>query len=757
MIGTVVIKQRAKLVRLITYFFSVLFIQSISASDYVGSTACKNCHNNTYNAWQGSHHQLAMQHASEETVLANFDNISFNFRGKTNRLFRKDDQFWVNIEGADGEFHDYQVRYTFGFKPLQQYMVEFEDGRIQLIPFSWDSRPENQGGQRWYHLYPKIKQTDEFYWTNTGQNWNFMCADCHSTNVQKNYDPKQNTYQTTWSEISVGCEACHGPGSEHLKWASTNKTTPASPPSLYGFKYNLSKAVNEWVYKDGLTTLSPKSINPTNQLQVCAQCHSRRVQLTEKNSHINRSFLDRYRLSLITPELYHLDGQIYDENYVYGSFLQSKMAEKGVTCTNCHDPHSAKLNITSEDVCAQCHIKSEYSAEKHTFHKAGTNASLCTSCHMPETTYMQVDPRRDHSWQIPRPDLSKYTGTPNACINCHGDKSNEWAEEKLSKWFPNSDFRDQKHFSVAFYAAEISHQSAADALSYVAQNHTESDIIRASALQRLDNYPNPTTLVTLSRAVKSNNEILRYGAIQGSMGFPQTERWKLLEPLLNDSVLTIRSEAAGVLVQHWMQMSVEQQQALSSSLEDYIEIQQYNSDRGFAHTNLGNIYRAKNESDKAIKAYRQAILVEPYYANSYINLADLYRSLGNEKLAFSTLKKGLKAQPKSASLSFSSGLSLLRQGNRLQAIEHFKNATDIDTNNAQYWFVYGLSLEVLDISKADTALSHAFKLSNNPEHLYARCDMLIKHQAPDANACITMLKPHAPPNIIKQLQLRLKP
>ncbi len=349
-----------------------------------------------------------------------------------------------------------------------------------------------------------------------------MCANCHSTNLQKNYNSKENNYQTTWSEISVGCEACHGPGSEHLNWANINQTVPTLHAPLYGFKYNLSKAVDEWVYKDGQTTLSPKSINSTDQLQVCAQCHSRRVQLTGKNKHIKDSFLNRYRLSLITPELYHLDGQIYDEDYVYGSFLQSKMAEKGVTCTNCHTPpHSAKLNITNEGVCAQCHITSKYSAEKHTFHKAETEASECTSCHMPETTYMQVDPRRDHSWQIPRPDLGKYTGTPNACTNCHKDQSNEWAGEALSKWFPKSNYRHQQHFSVAFYAAAINHQSAADALSYVAQNHTERDIIRASALQRLDRYPPSTnTLNALSHAVKNDNEIIATGGYSGQHGLP---------------------------------------------------------------------------------------------------------------------------------------------------------------------------------------------------------------------------------------------
>ncbi|MBO0180255.1 deca-heme c-type cytochrome, partial [Vibrio parahaemolyticus] len=138
-----------------------------------------------------------------------------------------------------------------------------------------------------------------------------------------------------------------------------------------GFDRNLSKAVSDWVFEEGHSTLQPKSIGATNQVQTCAQCHSRRTQLNETGDHVKGSFFDKYRLSLITPELYYHDGQIYDEDYVYGSFLQSEMAEKGVTCTNCHDPHTAELTIPEEAVCSQCHIASEYTPEKHTFHKAG--------------------------------------------------------------------------------------------------------------------------------------------------------------------------------------------------------------------------------------------------------------------------------------------------------------------------------------------------------------------------------------------------
>ncbi|GAM64221.1 probable deca-heme c-type cytochrome [Vibrio ishigakensis] len=135
---------------------------------------------------------------------------------------------------------------------------------------------------------------------------------------------------------------------------------------------------------------------------------------------------------------------------MYGSYLQSKMAEKGVSCTNCHDPHTSKLAIPQEAVCAQCHIPTEFSPEIHTFHKADSEASQCVTCHMPETTYMQVDPRRDHSWQIPRPDLSEHLGTPNVCTDCHTDQTNQWAAQQVRAWFPDSPRYKERHFAIAF-------------------------------------------------------------------------------------------------------------------------------------------------------------------------------------------------------------------------------------------------------------------------------------------------------------------
>ncbi|MFZ0122657.1 MAG: multiheme c-type cytochrome, partial [Xanthobacteraceae bacterium] len=188
---------------------------------FVGSETCAGCHKSETDRWHGSQHQLAMQHATEKSVLGNFSDAGFDYYGVHSRFFRKDGKFLVETDGPDGKLAIFEIKYTFGLDPLQQYLVEFPDGRLQALSLAWDTRPKDKGGQRWFHLYPNeaIRHDDPLHWTKLNQNWNFMCAECHSTGVRKNYDAANDRFATRFAEISVGCEACHGQGSRHVGWA----------------------------------------------------------------------------------------------------------------------------------------------------------------------------------------------------------------------------------------------------------------------------------------------------------------------------------------------------------------------------------------------------------------------------------------------------------------------------------------------------------------------------------------------------------
>ncbi len=740
-------------------FLLISFPTTLSAAEYVGAKQCKNCHQEEYKLWQGSHHDMAMKHANKNSVLGNFNNVSLKLSEKKSRFFRKDKQYWVNIQGPDGKLHDYQIKYTFGFEPLQQYMVEFDDGRVQLIPFAWDSRSKQQGGQRWFNLYSKFtKNHQEFYWTNTGQNWNYMCADCHSTNVQKNFNVKNNTYKTTWSEINVACEACHGPASEHIKW-SQNKTNHVKI-NRFGFDRDLGKPVTQWLNRKNNPALQPQPNHKTQQSLMCAQCHSRHTQLSDDDYLSSNSIGDRYLLNLIKNENYYADGQIYDEVYVYGSFLQSKMHKKGVTCSNCHDPHSAKLTLPKETLCLQCHDSKTYDTENHHFHPANSTGALCVNCHMPETTYMQIDKRADHGWHIPQPDLSLKLGTPDTCLSCHNDKDSQWSSQQVSKWYPKSTIDKQSDFSTAFTLAEMGHPQASLELTKISQDKNYASIIRASALERMQDIPDQNSFISIARGVKDKDELIRLGSIQGAQNMPQTERWQLLEPLLADKVLAVRSQAASVLAPLWLNLSEPQQTKLQPALDDYLKIQDFNADRGFAHTNKGNILAHMGHYTEAEAAYDQSIRIEPNFSTAYVNKAELYRRQANknndgESKNIATLKQGLKAQPDGGDLYYSLGLSMIRSKKKSAAIAYLKKATEVEPQNSNYHYVYALSLKQTQPVQAQIAMQQTYQISGNPRHLYALCEMQIEQKSFQAKQCLSRLAKVVPAEVVTQLKQRL--
>ncbi len=722
-----------------------------SQASYVGSEICAGCHQAESKKWQGSHHDMAMRHAKPDAVKGDFDNVEFGFNNEINKFFRKGDAYWVNIKGADGKFSDYQIKYTFGVYPLQQYMVEFDDGRIQLIPYAWDDREASQGGQRWFHLYPEFTDSrDEFFWTNTGQNWNYMCADCHSTNVKKNFDLATNTYNTTFSEINVGCEACHGPASVHLNFVKN------SEDKSQGFNRNLSKPVNQWVKRAGKNTLFPEEIVPTQQLLVCAQCHSRHVQISDNNHVDGNAFGERYMLSLINSNQYHADGQIYDEVFVFGSFVQSKMSQNGVACTNCHDPHSNELIIPKEALCLQCHTATTYAATSHHQHQENSEGAQCVNCHMPETTYMQVDERRDHAWHVPRSDLAEKLGTPDTCLNCHSEKDSSWSASLLKSWYPDSPTQSQEHFAPVFSAIDNGYLQASQALSHVAQNKANTPIIRASALERMSPLSDKNSLIAIARGARDPNEFVRLGAARGADSIALNERWRILAPLLKDKVLSVRVEAAYSLLLLWPQLTDEQKELMQPALDEYISVQEFNNDRGFSHNNIGTVYANQGLWEKAETAFKTSIRLEPNFAQAYVNLSETYRrSNQDEAKSIAVLNQGKNAAYNNAQIPYSLGLSYLRKGQTNDAIDNLKLATQRAPNNGQYHYVLGLMLEKFDVNEAQRSLSKAYQVSQNPRHLYALCDMQVKYAKNRASKCIEQLSEVAPPEVVEQLKVQL--
>ncbi len=366
----------------------------------------------------------------------------------------------------------------------------FPGGRYQALSVAWDTRPKAAGGQRWFHLYPgeKVDHRDVLHWTGVAQNWNFMCADCHSTNLQKRYDAASDTFDTTWSEINVSCEACHGPGSRHVEWARRAKAAGGSGDALKGLVFSMKDTSGgHWALPAG-AAIARRTAPLSSRLEVetCGRCHARAARLWPTYEH-GRPLADTHRVALLEEGLYEADGQIRDEVYEYGSFLQSKMYQAGVTCSNCHDPHSSALRLPGNALCGQCHVPTRYDQPTHHFHQAGTAGAQCVSCHMPQRRYMVVDDRRDHSFRIPRPDESVRLGTPNTCTACHSRRSGAWAAAAVQKWYgPAAAARPS--FAAAFHAGRTRQPEGASLLSSLVADRAQPPIVRATALSLLSRY-----------------------------------------------------------------------------------------------------------------------------------------------------------------------------------------------------------------------------------------------------------------------------
>jgi len=487
-------------------------VASASAANYVGSEACGGCHVNERNAWRGSDHDLAMQVADEKTVLADFANAKFTYAGTTSTFSRRDGHFFVNTDGPDGKLNDYQIKYTFGVRPLQQYLIEFPGGRLQALGIAWDSRSKADGGQRWFHLYPKqnIKAGDWLHWTAAGQNWNFMCAECHSTDLRKNFDAATNAFNTTWKELDVACEACHGPGSDHVAWAR-------DPAKAKGANKGLALALDErrgvtWSPLPNGNSQRSAPRSTAREIEMCARCHGRAARISDDYVY-GAPPLDSRRLALLDDGLYWNDGQMRDEVYNWGSFVQSKMFAAGVTCSDCHDPHSLKLRQPGNAVCGQCHQPQKYDSEAHTHHAAGTPGAACAACHMPTTTYMVVDPRHDHSMRIPRPDLSVKLDVPNACNQCHTAKSPQWAADAIREWHGKTPIGYQ-NFANALRAGSVGAPGARGALLTLIDDPKQPAIVRASAIERLGHWLTPTLMASVSRSLNDPDPLVRLAAVE---------------------------------------------------------------------------------------------------------------------------------------------------------------------------------------------------------------------------------------------------
>ncbi len=661
---------------------------------YIGSESCQSCHQAEYSDWTQSHHFRAMQTASPETVVGDFNDARFEYGGLSHRFFRQDDKFMVETDNAKGELETFEIKYTFGFEPLQQYLIVFPDGRYQALNIVWDNRLASQGGQRWYHLYPEddpggaITSEHALHWTGSFQNWNSRCANCHSTRLEKNYDPGKNSYHTTWAEMTVGCESCHGPGKAHVDWARSDRSQ-ANP----GFSNDLSK-LSPWLPDGDKPTFRYQGQGnsqgqPSNQIGTCASCHSRRAEMDE--DHAGKAYSDLFQLRLIEEPLYYPDGQVLDEVYEYGSFLQSRMYQAGVACSNCHQPHSGKLVAEGNAVCAQCHNPTVFDQPSHHHHQNGSEGAACVNCHMPETTYMGVDARRDHSFRVPEPELTTQLDSPNACNRCHTDQDAEWASNAIHAWYP--DRKPRYPHAPIFAAARANRPEAVSGLAAIANNPDQPEILRATAIQESGRFPSEEALPFLQSQLEAESPLMRAAAVFALEFLPPVNRYALLQPLITDPSKLVRMTVAARLIEvNPQQLSGNGQGELRSLQQEYLDWLKLNGDTPESLLSLGVFLAGQGQMENAERAYRQALRISPGFIPALLNLADLYRQNGMDAQGATLLLQAVTMAPESPVAQHAYGLLLVRQKRLQDALPYLQQAAELDPGEPRYAYVYGVAL-----------------------------------------------------------------
>jgi len=694
--------------------------KTITESLFVGSNSCKSCHEEQFSNWENSHHDQAMKIADSTTILGDFNNATYIHKNVENSFSKRGKDYFVNTVGPDGKYHEYRIEYTFGYTPLQQYIVKFPDGAYQCLLTAWDS-VEN----KWFHLQPNLDIIhDEWInWSGGSQRWNTMCADCHSTGLQKNFDSEAKTYNTTYSEINVSCEACHGPSGSHVSYYE-KFPNGQNPPELY----------------------LGKSINPKELVDKCARCHSRRVQITKVFDY-KGDFFDYYIPSLLIDPIYELDGQIRDEDYVYGSFVQSKMYHNGVSCKDCHDVHSLKLKKTGNDLCLMCHVP-KYNTPEHHFHKENTDGALCINCHMPGKLYMGNDFRRDHSFRVPRPDQTVKYEVPNACNGCHTDKSALWAAD-----FIKEKYRIERadHFSDHLLNGYFDDNGSFKKLF---SNIKYPGIARATALnqytnQQLSRDEFDATLVYL----KDSSALVRREVIRSFEKIGIANISTHIIPLLNDSIRMVRISAASYF--NTIGQQLEMDINFKNANQEFLDEMDMNADFASGQHQIAIYQQAKGNIDLAIKAYERAIEIDNNYNMSRMNLALLHYQQGNISASEGLYLKVIEQELDFGYSYYMLGLLYNETGQINKALEYLATACEKEPININAYYNYALllqkenrNLESIKITKR--ALKN---FSKNEKLLYVKLvgEINLKHVDKAIETCYLLIELN--PNNANYVQL----
>jgi len=684
---------------------------------YTGSIACKECHSNEYDAWARSHHALA-----ERTVQLALDRPAFD---PPSTIHAGSQSAQVHLEGpvpqivADdlsGQSRSHAVRRVIGADPLRQFLVDGPSGRMQAMEAAYDPTRGD-----WFDVFGnEDRRPGEWgHWTGRGMNWNSMCAACHNTRLHKNYAEQDDSYHTQMAEMSVGCEACHGPSKAHSAWQLDHKLT------------------------DGLKQQA-KPPDPTlphlsrdQNLDTCASCHARRSSITG-DFVPGQSFFDQFSLDGVDEsETFYADGQVRDEDYEFSAFLGSKMYAAGVRCMDCHDVHSGRTLLAGNTLCMKCHTGAFPKAPvinpfTHTFHAPASAGSQCVNCHMPQTTYMQRHARHDHGFTIPDPLLTEKTNVPNACNRCHADKSADWAAAAVQQWYGAKMDRPSHQRAVAFAAARKGDGAARPALVAILADPGESFYWKSAAVRLLGRWANDSTVVSvLSEQLHAAHPLVRESGVTtlAPAVDHDPELRQAIQPLLSDPSRNVRVAAA--------QAMAGQIDSDSPAAREYLASLDEQADQPAGQFQLAVYQHNRGNPDSAIAHLERAVTWDQQSPSLHREAAVLFATLARPREALLQIELACRLDPENAEYELLHGLAAVEAGDPADGIEAMERAVRLDPHFSRAWYNIGLMKQKAgSFAEALAALKKAEEADgSDPQIPYARAVLLKQlHQTAEARA-----------------------
>lgn len=636
-----------------------------------GPEACVECHAEEVAEWRESHHAKANRPVSVELDAAAFaGNRELEESGVTYRMAQDGDAFKLHVLEEDGGATEYDLVGVIGETPIRQYLAHLPGNRFQTISATYDVIHD-----RWVDVFAgQDRLPGEWgHWAGQGMNWNSNCAYCHTTEFEKGFDLETNAYHSKWTQQGLACAECHTGLEEHV--------IAARNPG----------------YVSTIPELDREQVE-----QNCVACHSRRDQLTADAFEPGDAYHDHFSVSLPDqPGLYYADGQILDEVFVHASFEMSRMNHAGVTCMDCHNPHSLEriLPVENNMLCMRCHQTGVMEAPiiepvKHSFHPEGSTGNQCVECHMSETVYMQTDWRADHGFHSPDPLMTKELGIPNACNKCHGDQTVDWAVEHSERWYGEALAESRQRARARAITKAYNYDPAGLPELLALAEDEEIPAWQATYAGLLPNYlPNAEAEAHLRSLLDHEDSMVRARAT-GGLALTEDGEATMIEKL-SDPSRSVRIAATRGLASRNTPVP---EGVAAKDWSDYIH---FNSDRPQSLLMLANYAVREQKPADVLKLVERAISLDSLNPEMYHQTAILLSSAGLQKEARSQLYKGWELAPEEPRFPYSLGLLAAETGDLETSIGYLEETVAMEPRFYRAW--YNLSLAYQRVNRMEDA------------------------------------------------------